>query len=73
VRRLTDLPVGVGFGVSAPEQAAWIAGLADAVIVGSALARLLEDGDRTGAPARVARFLAGLKAAMLEAVPARVG
>ena len=71
VRRETALPLGVGFGVSAPEQAAWIAGLADAVIVGSALARLLEDGDRAGAPARVARFLAGLKAAMRDAAPAR--
>ena len=25
VRTLTDLPVGVGFGVSRPEQAAWLA------------------------------------------------
>ena len=73
VRRATDLPVGVGFGVSTPEQAAWIAGLADAVIVGSALARLIEEGERADVPARVARFLRGLKTAMQDAVAARVG
>jgi tryptophan synthase alpha chain len=73
VRRCTALPVGVGFGVSAPEQAAWIAGIADAVIVGSALARLIEEGEASGAPARVGRFVASLKAAMRDAVPARVG
>src|SRR5207253_313173 len=45
-RAVTALPLGVGFGVSRPEQAAWIAGFADAVIVGSALARLVEEGER---------------------------
>jgi tryptophan synthase alpha chain len=37
VRRHTDLPVGLGFGISTPEQAAEAARVADAVIVGSAL------------------------------------
>ncbi len=73
VREVTELPVGVGFGVSAPEQAAWLAGFADAVIVGSALARLLEDGDRLGGPARVAGFLAGLKRGLRAGAPAQVG
>ena len=41
---MTDLPLGVGFGVSRPEQAAWIAGFADAVIVGSALVSRAADG-----------------------------
>jgi len=39
---VTDLPVGVGFGVQSPEQAAWVAAIADAVIVGTALARVIE-------------------------------
>ena len=47
--------------------------LSDAVIVGSALARLLEDGGRAGAPARVAAFLGGLKRAMRAGAPARAG
>jgi tryptophan synthase alpha chain len=73
VRSVTELPVGVGFGVSRPEQAGWLAGFADAVIVGSALARLVEDGDRATAPARVAGLLGELSAAMRAAAAARAG
>jgi tryptophan synthase alpha chain len=40
---VTDLPVGVGLGVSNGDQAAEIAGFADGVIVGSALVRTLLD------------------------------
>ena len=43
VKRLTPLPVGVGFGISSPEQAAAVACFADAVIVGSAVARVIEN------------------------------
>ncbi len=64
VREITDLPVGVGFGVQSPEQAAWVAGFADAVIVGSALARVIESSTAEEAPARVAGFVGGLAAAM---------
>ena len=42
IRRATKLPVGVGFGISSPEQVAKIAGYADAVIVGSAIVRIIE-------------------------------
>jgi len=41
----TDLPVGVGLGVSNGDQAAEVAGYADAVIVGSAFVRPLLDSD----------------------------
>jgi len=73
VRRVTPLPVGVGFGVSTPEQAGWLAGFADAVIVGSAIGRLIEEGDRRGAPGRVATFVASLHAAMHAAARPCVG
>jgi tryptophan synthase alpha chain len=43
-RRLTDLPVAVGLGVSDGGQAAEVARFADGVIVGSALVRALGDG-----------------------------
>ena len=43
-RRLTDLPVAVGLGVSDGDQAAEVARFADGVIVGSALVRALGDG-----------------------------
>jgi tryptophan synthase alpha chain len=38
--------VGVGFGISTPEQAAAVACFADAVIVGSAIARVIESRGR---------------------------
>jgi tryptophan synthase alpha chain len=43
VQAATTLPVAVGFGVSTPEQAATVAGIADGVIVGSALVRRQAD------------------------------
>jgi tryptophan synthase alpha chain len=39
LRRATDLPICVGFGVSRPEQARAVAMLADGVVVGSAIVR----------------------------------
>ena len=44
VKEISDIPVGVGLGVRSREQAAQIAGYADAVIVGSALVTALGDG-----------------------------
>ncbi|MEO6152722.1 MAG: tryptophan synthase subunit alpha [Croceibacterium sp.] len=41
LKRSTDLPVAVGFGVRTPEQAAAIARVADGVVVGSALVELV--------------------------------
>lgn len=44
VRKVSDIPVGVGLGISNAAQAAEVATYADAVIVGSALVRALGDG-----------------------------
>ena len=43
IRKLTDLPVGVGFGIKDAESAASIASAADAVVVGSAVVKLIEE------------------------------
>jgi len=43
IRRQTRLPLGVGFGISSPEAAAQVAEFADAVIVGSAVVKRMED------------------------------
>ena len=53
IRQATILPVAVGFGVKTPEQAKAIAGGADGVVIGSALASTIErsltsDGKATG-------------------------
>jgi tryptophan synthase alpha chain len=60
VRRATDLPVAVGFGISTPEQARQVAQMADGVVVGSALVEILgRDGVR-----EAARFLGLLRQAL---------
>ena len=41
VREHTDVPCAIGFGISAPEQAEKMARIADGVIVGSAIIKLL--------------------------------
>jgi tryptophan synthase alpha chain len=42
IRRATRLPCAVGFGIKTPEQAAGIAGIADAAVVGSAIVTRIE-------------------------------
>jgi tryptophan synthase alpha chain len=65
LKTITDLPVGVGFGISTPEQAATVASFADAVVVGSAISLLLEEHGRSddlyGA---VGSLIGGMKDAM---------
>lgn len=39
IRKVTDKPVAVGFGVSTPDEARHVAGLADGVIIGSAIVK----------------------------------
>jgi tryptophan synthase alpha chain len=54
VRKATDLPVGVGLGVSDGRQAAEVAAYADGVIVGSAFVRrILDAPDEAAAAAAV--------------------
>lgn len=45
LRKMVRLPVAVGFGISTPEQAATVAGMADGVVVGSALIAALGRGE----------------------------
>ena len=41
IRRVSSLPIAVGFGISTPEQAKAVAQQADAVVVGSAIVDLI--------------------------------
>ncbi len=43
MREFTDLPLAVGFGISTPQQVAEVAGIADGVVVGSAIVRHIEE------------------------------
>jgi tryptophan synthase alpha chain len=67
VKRLTPLPIGVGFGISTPEQARRVATFADAVIVGSAIARVIETTPREGVIAAVEQFVGSLAEATIAA------
>ncbi|MFO1087188.1 MAG: tryptophan synthase subunit alpha [Reyranellaceae bacterium] len=51
IRRHTALPIGVGFGIKTPEQAAAVARHADAAVVGSAIVDRVKAGlDEDGKP-----------------------
>ncbi len=43
IRKLTDTPICVGFGITTPEQAAEVAAHGDGVIVGSAIVRTVQE------------------------------
>ena len=66
IRRIVDLPVGVGFGIKDAETAGAVARVADAVIVGSAIVGRIEElaGEPRSIPSTVSDFLAGLRAAI---------
>src|SRR5699024_8469866 len=68
VRRHTDLPVAVGFGVRTPAIAAAVARVADAVVVGSALVSIIGEqaADETRMLESVAAKLAAMRKAMDE-------
>ncbi len=57
------LPVVAGFGISTPEQARQVAGLADGVVVGSAIMRLFEQYQGDELLEQVESLVVGLKAA----------
>ena len=44
IRQLSDIPVAVGFGISKPEEAAYVASLSDGIIVGSAIVKRIAKG-----------------------------
>jgi tryptophan synthase alpha chain len=67
----TKLPLAVGFGISRPDQVGALRGLADGVIVGSALVRKLAAISEEGTPTDMALVAAGQFAAeMVSAVHA---
>jgi tryptophan synthase alpha chain len=63
MRRLTNLPLALGFGVSTPAQVAEVARLADGVVVGSAIVKLIEAHSASpDLPARLEAFTRQLTA-----------
>ena len=61
-RKVTSLPLAVGFGVSTPEHVRQVQSLADAAVVGSALVHAIEERYHSGGPAAIEDFVRWLKA-----------
>jgi tryptophan synthase alpha chain len=59
LRAATTLPICVGFGISTPDQARRVGGLADGIVVGSAIVRAAGEG-----VVQAARLAASLRAAL---------
>jgi tryptophan synthase alpha chain len=65
LRKVTKLPIGVGFGISTPAQAREVASFADAVVVGSAISQLIENNHKSEHMVNVvADFVGSLKEAV---------
>ena len=66
VRRFVDLPVGVGFGIKTADDAAAIATVADAVVVGSAIVQQIADNqsDIPLIKTRISDLLSNMREAM---------
>ena len=64
IREKVGLPVGVGFGIRDAASAARIAGVADAVVIGSKIIETIEQAPAGEAPARVTAFLREVRTAM---------
>jgi len=68
LRTVTDLPIGVGFGISTPEHAREVASFADAVVVGSALSTVIEKhGKAPDLIAAAGNFVGAMKDAIRSA------
>ncbi len=60
VRRATDLPLAVGFGISARRHVEAVGRVADGAVIGSAFVRTIADGPIAERAERIRRFLGGL-------------
>jgi tryptophan synthase alpha chain len=64
IRKTIKTPIVAGFGISAPEQAARVASLADGAVVGSAIVKLFEKYQGEELKSEVKGFVSSLKKAM---------
>ncbi len=63
IRENSDIPCAIGFGISSPNQAAKMAGIADGAIVGSAIIKIVEEFGKE-APQFVGRYVKEMKDAI---------
>lgn len=63
IRSVTDVPCAIGFGISTPEQAVKMGSIADGVIVGSAIVRIVAEHGRDSVP-YVVEFVKSMREAL---------
>jgi tryptophan synthase alpha chain len=64
IKAHVKVPVGVGFGIRDGDTAKAVAGVADAVVIGSRLVQILESQTRDNVAPAGARFMADIRAAL---------
>ena len=65
IRGYTKTPVAVGFGIATPDDVREVARIADGVIVGSALVKLIAEGSHAAVSDHLSSFTRSLKSATL--------
>ncbi len=63
-QHVTDIPVGVGFGIRDAETAKTIGKMADAVVIGSKIIQLIDNQPRDKVVGVASEFLSGIRAAL---------
>ena len=63
IKEATDIPAAIGFGISRPDQAEKMSKIADGVIVGSAMVRIVAEYGKE-APEKLADYVRSMKAAI---------
>jgi len=70
IRKVTALPLAVGFGISTPQQATEIAPYADGIVVGSAIVKLIaENSRRADLVSVVSQYAREMKKAISASLP----
>ena len=64
IRGKTDLPIGVGFGVRDAATAKAIAGIADAVVIGSRMVQTIEQSNEDNVAANLSTLMSELRSAV---------
>jgi tryptophan synthase alpha chain len=64
IKAAVKLPVGVGFGIRDAATAKAVAGIADAVVIGSRIIQEIENSDANNVLENVAKLLIGIRSAM---------
>ena len=66
IRKVTDVPCAIGFGISTPEQAKKMATISDGAIVGSAIVKIIAQYGKEAAP-YIGEYVRKMKEAVSEA------